>query len=347
MKKLLFFMFAALCLIGTSCELIDITLDQSGDGSGDGTTINFDISPCEEGEEIAIDSLPQAVLDYLNSEYPNIEIEGAEVFYDEDQEIFGIYLANGLEILVDENGVVISSGDDDMEIGIVVDSLLQGILDYINTNFPEITIDSASIEIEFGEEFFEIDLDNGLELFFDELGDFVCQDYDDDGDDDDGDDDDGDDDDGDDDGDDGDGDDGDDDDGDNDLSLADVPDSVLAYLIELYPDLTVEGIEIEDLCGDINVIEIELEGENEEEVELYFSLDWEYLFASVEITEAELPMAVLDSLANAYPGYTLEDDDIYQWILADGAIQYSLEVDTDQDDYDVIIAADGTIICTD
>nr|MBX2874233.1 PepSY-like domain-containing protein [Saprospiraceae bacterium] len=223
MKKLLFFVFAILCLIGTGCELIDVTFDNNNNNGGGDHGINFDISPCEEGEDIAIDSLPQVILDYLNTTYPSIEIEGAAVFYDEDQQIFGISLANGFEILFDEAGVVISSGDENMEVGLAIDSLLQGILDYINTNFPEINIDSASIEIEFGEEFFEIDLENGLDLFFDELGDFVCQGLDDDdddggdddgGDDDDGDDDDGDDDDGDDD--DGDDDDGDDDDGDDD-----------------------------------------------------------------------------------------------------------------------------------
>ncbi|NRB49534.1 MAG: PepSY-like domain-containing protein [Saprospiraceae bacterium] len=324
MKKLLFCVLAALCFMGSSCELIDLTLDnQEG---GEGNSITFDISPCDDGEDIAIDSLPQAILDYLNGEYPNIEIEGAEVFYDMDQEIFGVKLANGLEILFDENGVIIASGDENLEVDLAIDSLLQGILDYINANFPQINIDEASIEIEYGEEFFEIDLDNGLDLFFDELGDFICQD-DDGGDDDDGDDDDG-------------------DDDDEGLSLDDLPDSILDYLSEQFPGLSIEGIDVEELCGDTKVIEIELEDENEEEIKVYFSLEWDYLFMSVEVSEADLPMAVLDSLASAYPGYTLEDDDIYRWTLADGSIQYKLEVDTDQEDYDVVVDADGVIICT-
>jgi len=33
--------------------------------------------------------------------------------------------------------------------------------------------------------------------------------------------------------------------------------------------------------------------------------------------------------------------------MADGSIQYSLEVETDEEDYDIIIQADGTILCVD
>ncbi len=351
MKKVIFFALLGLSILGTGCvEWID--WDVNGGHSGDD---QFEgISPCEWGDDIHLDSLPQTILDYLNTEFANIEIDGAEVFFDEGQMRYGIRLDNGMEILFDENGVVISSGDDDDEISVAVDSLLQSILDYVGDNFPGISIGAASIEIEFGDTYFEIELDNDIDLYFDHLGNFLCQDDeghhdddDDDDDDDDGDDDDGDDDDGDD----GDDDDGDDDnDGDDDHdgpSFGNLPDSILAFLQELYPNLEIEDIDIEDLCDNTRVIEVELEGVDDEKIEVYFSLQWELLFVAQEISEEELPTAVLDGLAAAYPDYTLEDDDIYQWNMADGSIQYSLEVETDEEDYDIIMQADGTILCVD
>ncbi len=323
MKKVIFFALLGLSILGTGCvEWID--WDVNGGHSGDD---QFEgISPCEWGDDIHLDSLPQTILDYLNTEFANIEIDGAEVFFDEGQMRYGIRLDNGMEILFDENGVVISSGDDDDEISVAVDSLLQSILDYVGDNFPGISIGAASIEIEFGDTYFEIELDNDIDLYFDHLGNFLCQD------------------------DEGHHDDDDDNDGDDDHdgpSFGNLPDSILAFLQELYPNLEIEDIDIEDLCDNTRVIEVELEGVDDEKIEVYFSLQWELLFVAQEISEEELPTAVLDGLAAAYPDYTLEDDDIYQWNMADGSIQYSLEVETDEEDYDIIMQADGTILCVD
>lgn len=331
MKKVIFFALLALSILGTGCaEWID--WDVNGGHSGDD---QFEgISPCEWGDDIHLDSLPQTILDYLNTEFANIEIDGAEVFFDEGQMRYGIRLDNGMEILFDENGVVISSGDDDDEISIAIDSLLQNILDYVGDNFPGISIGEASIEIEFGDTYFEIELDNDIDLYFDHLGNFLCQDdqghhEDDDGDDEDGDDDD---------------DDGDDDD--EGPSFDHLPDSIFAFLLDLYPNLDIEDIDIETLCDDTRVIVVELEGDDNE-IEVYFSLQWELLLVAQEISEEDLPDAVVDSLATEYPGYELEDGDIYQWMMADGTVQYNLEIETDEEDYEITIQADGTILCVD
>ena len=81
MKKVIFFALLALSIIGTGCvEWIDWD-DNGGHSGGD----HFEgISPCDSGDDIHLDSLPQAILDYLNTEFTNIEIDDAEVFYDED-----------------------------------------------------------------------------------------------------------------------------------------------------------------------------------------------------------------------------------------------------------------------
>jgi len=334
MKKVIFFALLALSMLGTSCaEWIDWSIDDDHSGSDH----HQGISPCHSGDDIHLDSLPQAIRDYLNTEFANIEIDDVEVFYEEGLMRYGVRLGNSIEILFDENGLVISRGDDDDEYGIAIDSLLQDILDYVNDNFAGISIDSASIEIEYGNRYFEIELSNNVELYFDHLGNFICRDdsgHDDDDDDDD--------------------DDNSNSGGDDDNSnsggnpnLGNLPDSIRAYLSSTFPNLRVESVEFEDLCDNSRVIEVELEGNGDQKVEVYFSLNWELLFVAQEISEEELPSAVLDGLATAYPDYTLEDDDIYQWNMADGSIQYSLEVETDEEDYDIIIQADGTILCVD
>jgi len=331
MKKVIFFALLALSMLGTACaEWIDWSIDDDHSGSDH----HQSISPCHSGDDIHLDSLPQAIRDYLNTEFANIEIDDVEVFYEEGLMRYGVRLGNSIEILFDENGLVISRGDDDDEYGIAIDSLLQDILDYVNDNFPGISIDSASIEIEYGNRYFEIELSNNVELYFDHLGNFICRDdsgHDDDDDDDNSNS-------------------GGDDDNSNsggNPNLGNLPDSTRAYLSSTFPNLRVESVEFEDLCDNSRVIEVELEGNGDQKVEVYFSLNWELLFVAQEISEEELPSAVLDGLATAYPDYTLEDDDIYQWNMADGSIQYSLEVETDEEDYDIIIQADGTILCVD
>lgn len=330
MKKVIFFALLALSMLGTACaEWIDWSIDDDHSGSDH----HQGISPCHSGDDIHLDSLPQAIRDYLNTEFANIEIDDVEVFYEEGLMRYGVRLGNSIEILFDENGLVISRGDDDDEYGIAIDSLLQDILDYVNDNFAGISIDSASIEIEYGNRYFEIELSNNVELYFDHLGNFICRDdsgHDDDDDDNSNS--------------------GGDDDNSNsggNPNLGNLPDSIRAYLSSTFPNLRVESVEFEDLCDNSRVIEVELEGNGDQKVEVYFSLNWELLFVAQEISEEELPTAVLDGLAAAYPDYTLEDDDIYQWNMADGSIQYSLEVETDEEDYDIIIQADGTILCVD
>jgi hypothetical protein len=63
--------------------------------------------------------------------------------------------------------------DDDMYVSAI--NLPQAILDYLNTNYPNIGIDEVEIE----DGMYGIELDNGLELYFDLNGNFLSVEYDD------------------------------------------------------------------------------------------------------------------------------------------------------------------------
>lgn len=338
MKKLMFFSLLALTFIGTSCsEWIDIDLSNNSD---DSSSHHHDITPCHSGDSLSLGNIPQVILDHLNTEFPNISIDWAELLYDNGQNLYGIRLANGLEILFDENGVVINSGDDDDEVSISLDSLAPFILDYINSHFSGISISDARIEIEFGTHYFEIHLSNGADLYFDQLGNFLCRDdngsYDDDhhhhsGDDDHNS--------------------GDDNsnsgDDDNNYSSDSLPSAVLNYLSNTYPNLHISDVHREDYCDDIQAIKVELEGNGSQKVEVYFDLDWNLLFVATKISSSDVPAAVLTTLAAEYPGYGFDSDKLYRWEMADGSTQYELRIETSNSKFEVVLSSSGNIVCVD
>ena len=139
----------------------------------------LEIGPCDEGDEIEIDSIPQSIIDYINANFEGVEIVSAEIFDETDELAFGIELSNGVSLLFDANGLVITSADDDEEQEISLDSLLQSIVDYVNNNFQDIQIEDAEIEVEYGSVYFEINLEDGTEIIFDLEGNFLCEDDDD------------------------------------------------------------------------------------------------------------------------------------------------------------------------
>ena len=155
---------------------------------------NSSFLPCEDGEDISISSLPQAIRDYIADNYPGYVIDEAEQFFNDVR--FGVEIErdddddDDLELLFTEDGVLISSGDDDDDDDrtVPVANLPQSVLDYIEANYPGLSIGEAELELEYGLTFYEIELDDDIELYFSEDGTFLCRDDDGDGDGDDDDD---------------------------------------------------------------------------------------------------------------------------------------------------------------
>jgi len=332
------------------------------------------LSPCLDGESIPADRVPENAWEYVREQYPEFEIEEIERFVLEDGRIyFGLEIETGddldWELLFDEDGGFLAGNNDDYEDDLSLGKLPEAVKAYLETNFPDAQIQELEREKEYGATFIEIELSGGLELYFTIEGDFICSDmkndddddgYDDDGrdddegeDDDDGYDDDGrddddgyDDDEGEDD-DDGYDDDGrDDDDGYDDDAQGDLPERAARYIADNYPGYEIEEVEFEDYCDDQRAIEVEIEKNDREELELYFDLEGGFLFESRDIDSDDLPAAVLQSLDANYPGYKIEDDDLEEWKLADGSVRYYLELEIDDDDdLEVVIAADGKVVC--
>jgi hypothetical protein len=374
MKKLSFkfSLLALVVLFLSSCELMPLE---------DALTTNTnppsdDYSPCEDDMDIEFAALPDVIQEYIAANYDGAEINDIVVFDDDGNIRFGIEIEQGsddLELLFNTAGELLSSGTEVEDILIDPAALPIGIQVYLEDNFSGIDISSAELDGEYGFSFYEVYLANGVELYFAEDGSFWCQDDDghddddddsddddsddddsddddsddDDSDDDDSDDDDSDDDDSDDDdSDDDDSDDDDSDDDDGDLTISDLPDGVIDFINSNFGGYQIESVDREDLCDNTLVFEVELEDGPGPDLDLYFSMDGAFLFVEREIDVNQLPDAVLLAIENDFAGYSV-DDDVEQREFPDGSLQYEVELESQNDDVDVIFDADGNVLCTD
>ena len=132
----------------------------------------------------------------------------------------------------------------------------------------------------------------------------------------------------------------------NGISSSQMPGNVLTFIQENYAGYSIVEVEKEDLCDDNYYFEVELEDGPNQDIELYFSLQWEFLFEMIEIEESDLPSSVLDTINEEYPNHEIEKDDIYQLNWRDGTKQYLVELDGHSDP-EIIFNEDGKIDCID
>ena len=141
----------------------EVTFDSRGrflyldrDGSGRGSS----------GRDISISELPQRVLDYISSNFPDARIIEAELY----PRYYNVYLNTGLELYFDLDGNFLRSersgddndddddDDDDSGRDISISELPQRVLDYISSNFP----DARITEAELYPRYYNVYLNNGL-----------------------------------------------------------------------------------------------------------------------------------------------------------------------------------------
>lgn len=157
---------------------------------------------------IPISSLPQNVRDYIAANYPNANILWAEV----DDDEYEVTLSDGTELYFDLRGRFIKAERDDVPVNPA--DLPANILSYIQTNFPNAQI----VKAERDDDYYEVYLNNGMELYFSLAGNFMGIDAD-----------------------------------DRPVSISDLPAAITTYVSQNYPNLTIVYAEIDD-----NMYEIEL-----------------------------------------------------------------------------------------
>lgn len=209
MKKTKFLSLAFVALLSlNSC---------SSDDDGDtGTDVDLNLIADSSDHHVNSAALPQPVLTYISTNYPDNTIHEAEV---EDNGQFEVELNNGIELVFDAQGNFLGiddDGDDDFgDEDIAAANLPEKIRNFISTHFAGASIEEAELENNGN---YEIELSTDVKLVFNANGDFLGRVDDDDNDDKD----------------------------DEDIAVADLPQSIRDYITENYPDNSIIEAEKED-----------------------------------------------------------------------------------------------------
>lgn len=206
--KLLGLAFSTI-LIFSSCSSDD-------DDTDTGTDVDLDQIAQQSDDYINTAALPQVILTYVSTNFPDNTITEAEI---EDNNNYEIELNDETELIFDQQGNFLGIDDDnDDNFGdddISPAELPANIKDFVSTHFPGTTIDEAEKENNGN---YEIELSNDVELIFDTNGNFLGRADDDDNDDRD----------------------------DDDIAVSDLPQVIRDYIATNYPDNTIVEAERED-----------------------------------------------------------------------------------------------------
>lgn len=235
MKKIKILSMALIALLTfNSCSDDDDAVDP-------GTNVDLNLTARSSDDYINTAALPQAILNYISTNYPNNTIHEAEI---EDNNNYEVELNNGTELIFDSQGNFLGiDDDDDDDFGdedIAPGNLPEKIRNFIATHFPEATIEEAEKENNGN---YEVELSNDVELIFDADGNFLGRADDDDNDDRD----------------------------DDDIAVSELPQVIRDYIAENYPNNSIVEAERED----DNTFEVTLNNG----VELYFDSDGNFLSA--------------------------------------------------------------------
>tara|TARA_R110002073_G_scaffold242529_1_gene404547 strand:- start:1096 stop:1881 length:786 start_codon:yes stop_codon:yes gene_type:complete len=159
----------ALLIVFISASIVSCSKDNSISTPNDPTNANLVASRADNAINVA--TLPQSILDYISTNYPNETIQTSEI---EDNGNYEVYLSSNVELIFDTNGDFLGIDDDSNDnygdTDINPADLPQSILDYVLVNYPNNTITEAEMENNGN---YEIELDNDSVLVFDSNGTFL------------------------------------------------------------------------------------------------------------------------------------------------------------------------------
>lgn len=180
------------------------------------TEVDLNLTAQTSDAHVNSAALPQAILTYISTNYPENTIHEAEI---EDNNNFEVELNNGIELIFDAQGNFLGIDDDDTDDfgdeDIAPGDLPEKIRNFITTHFAGTTIEEAERE---NNGHFEVELSNDVKLIFDADGNFLGRADDEDNDDKD----------------------------DDDIAVSELPQVIKDYIAENYPDNTIIEAERED-----------------------------------------------------------------------------------------------------
>jgi uncharacterized membrane protein YkoI len=130
---------------------------------------------------------------------------------------------------------------------------------------------------------------------------------------------------------------------DNSVPVKDLPQAIKTYVEVNYPGYALDEAEKETDCSGLTVYDVEIEQGEENELELTFDADGNFLYSETEIAATDLPAAVVNSIATNYAGFTTQEAD--KLTLADGSTRYEVELKKGNTEKEVLFDLEGTVIC--
>ena len=128
------------------------------------------------------------------------------------------------------------------------------------------------------------------------------------------------------------------------LPIDSLPASVTAYMAANYAGFTIRHAELDSLCSIGGVINIAASQQAAPPVHLMFSAAGVYLMKGSRAEYATLPQVVKDYMTANYAGFDTRKR-VIQLTLADGTIQYMVFLHKNEQHKNVLIKADGTLLC--
>ncbi|MBC7776810.1 MAG: PepSY-like domain-containing protein [Phycisphaerae bacterium] len=130
---------------------------------------------------------------------------------------------------------------------------------------------------------------------------------------------------------------------DNTVAIADLPSAIKVYVDANYPGYTLDEAEKETNCSGATVYDVEIEQGEENDLELTFDIDGNFLYSETDVASADLPTAVVNSIATNYAGFASEEPS--KLTLADGSTRYEVELEKGKTDKEVLFDSEGQVIC--
>ena len=249
---------------------------------------SYDVLEISSMDQLPNSVIPQSILDYVAEHYPDNYITEWEL-EDDYQEV---ELDNDLELEFTLDGVFIrvDHDDDDDEILAIAD-IPSAITEYISTHFSSSTIIGAWMDNDDDETTYEINLDGDIELEFNSQFEIISIESD------------------------------------SQLPDSVIPQAILDYVAEYYPDNYITEWELED-----NYQEVELDND----IELEFTLDGVFIRVDSDDDEDdddvlaldEIPSAITDYISTHFPSNSV----IAAWIdNEDDGVEYEIKLSGDID----------------
>ena len=122
-----------------------------------------------------------------------------------------------------------------------------------------------------------------------------------------------------------------------------LSDNLQSFIDANYVDYSIKDISTDSLCGETAVIIIALQ-KMSKKIDVYFDEEERFLHEAEDIKKKDIPDEVIEAVESNFEEYQIKNNAI-KYIKQDGTIQYSLSLFKGNMGKEVIVNADGTIVC--